>query len=90
MRSLGQKNEFFRTITPPTRWDSDPILVVDGMPELSGIETFGLGISVHLSSGAIVHFAPLDTTFNHLPSARSIKIFALFAPSRLDRKLLAS
>jgi hypothetical protein len=57
------------------------------MPELSGIEAFGLGIGVHWSSGAIVHFAPLDPTFNHLYHGRSIKIFRFIAPSRLHRKL---
>jgi hypothetical protein len=60
------------------------------MPELSGIETFRWGVSVHWSSGAIVHFAPFDPIFNHLPGRRSIKILDLFAPMRLDRKLLGS
>lgn len=77
MRRLGQKNEFFRAIAPPARRNRDSILVIDAMPELSGIEPFGLGISVHWSSGGIVHFAPLDTTFNHLSDKRSIKIFRL-------------
>jgi len=45
------------------------------MPELSGIEAFGLGIGVHWSRGAIAHFTPLDPTFNHLRGKRSIKIF---------------
>ena len=90
MRRLRQKNEFLRTITPPARRNRDSILVVDEMPELSGIETFGWGISVHWSSGGLVHFTPLDPTFNHLPGSRSIKIFDLFAPARLDRKLLRS
>ena len=75
MSRLGQKNELFGTIVPPTRGDRDPILVIDRMPELAGIETFGLGIGVHWSSGAIVHSAPLDPTFNHLCNGRSIKIF---------------
>ena len=79
MGRLRQKNEFFRTIASPPRWNRDSILVVDGMPELSGIEPFGWGIGVHGSSGAIVHFAPLDPTFNHLSSWWSIKIFSLFA-----------
>jgi hypothetical protein len=90
MSRLGQKNEVFRTIAPPARRNRDPILVVDGMPELSGIETFGWGIRVHWSSGVVVHFAPPDSTFNHPPGVRSIKIFALFALARLDRKLLKS
>jgi hypothetical protein len=90
MSRLRQKNEFLRTIAPPAGGNRDSILVVDRMPELSGIETFGWGIGVHWSSGAIVHFAPLDTTFNHLPTRWSIKIFSLFAPCRLDRKLLGS
>jgi hypothetical protein len=90
MSRLGQKNEFLRTIAPPTRWNRDPILVIDGMPEFSGIEAFGWGVSVHWSNGAIVHFAPFDPTFNHLFGRRSIKIFDLFAPGRLDRKLLGS
>src|SRR4029453_14400834 len=72
---LRQKNEILRTIAPPARWDGDPILLVDGMPELSGIEAFGLGIGVHWSRGAIAHFTPLDPTFNHLRGKRSIKIF---------------
>jgi len=44
---LGQKDEFLRTIASPARWNSDPILLVDGMPELSGVEAFGLGIGIH-------------------------------------------
>jgi hypothetical protein len=77
IRRLRQKNEFLRTVASPTRRNRDSILVIDGMPELSGIETFGLGISVHWSSGVIVHFAPLDTTLNHLLGPWSIKIFRL-------------
>jgi hypothetical protein len=77
MSRLGQKNEFLRTIAPPPGGNRDPILVIDGMPKFSGIETFGWGVSVHWSSGVIVHFAPLDPTFNHLPGRRSIKIFRL-------------
>jgi hypothetical protein len=77
MSRLWQKNELLRTIAPPTRGNRDPIFVVDGMPELSGIEAFRWGVSVHWSSGAIVHFAPLDPTFNHLSNERSIKIFRL-------------
>jgi hypothetical protein len=47
------------------------------MPEIAGIKTFGWRIVVHVSSGEFIHFAPLDTTFNHLPTARSIKNFRL-------------
>jgi hypothetical protein len=47
MRRLGQQNEFLRTIAPPPRGNRNSILVIDGMPELSGIETFGWGIGVH-------------------------------------------
>jgi hypothetical protein len=47
MSRLRQKNEFLRTIAPPSRGNRDSILVIDGMPELSGIETFGWGIGVH-------------------------------------------
>ena len=90
MSRLRQENEFFRTTASPARGNRDPILVVDGMPELSGVESFGLGIGVHWSSGAIVHSAPLDPTFNHLYNPRSIKIFRLIAPSGLPRKLLGS
>ena len=90
MSRLGQKNEFFRTIVSPTKGDRDPIFVIDQMPELAGIETFGLGIAIHWSSGTIVHSAPLDPTFNHLRNGRSIKIFQDIAPSRLPRKLLRS
>jgi len=35
-----------------------------------------------VSHGAIAHFAPLDPTFNHLYSGRSIKIFGSFPPKR--------
>src|ERR1043166_2218793 len=66
MSRLRQKNELHRAITPPARRNRDSIFVIEGMPEFSGIEPFGWGIGVHLSSGAIVHFAPLDPTFNHL------------------------
>jgi hypothetical protein len=55
------------------------------MPELSGIEAFGLGIGVHWSRGVIAHFTPLDPTFNHLRRKRSIKIFGSFPPNRLDQ-----
>src|SRR4029450_4751188 len=44
---LRQKNEILRTIASPARRDRDPILLINGMPELSGIEAFRLGISVH-------------------------------------------
>jgi hypothetical protein len=47
MCRLRQKNEFFRTIASPARRNRDSILVIDGMPELSGIEAFGWGIGVH-------------------------------------------
>jgi hypothetical protein len=47
MRRLRQKNEFLRTVASPTRGNRDSILVIDGMPELSGIEAFGWGIGVH-------------------------------------------
>src|SRR6476659_4953145 len=80
---LRQKNEIFRTSAPPTRWDRNPILLVDGMPELSSIEAFGLGIGVHWSHGVIAHFTPLDPTFNHLRRKRSIKIFSRFAPAQV-------
>src|SRR4029077_3029083 len=74
-----QKNEVLRKIASPTRRDRDPVLLVNGMPKLAGIETFGLGISVHWSRGAMAHFTPLDPTFNHLRAKRSIKIFSRFA-----------
>ncbi len=79
MGRLRQKNEFLRTIASPARGNRDSILVIDGMPELSGIEAFGWGIGVHWSSGTIVHFAPPDPTFNHPHGRWSIKIFSLFA-----------
>src|SRR5882757_9571062 len=75
---LRQKNEILRTIASPARWDCDPILLVNRMPELSGIEAFWLGIGVHVSYGAIAHFTPLDPTFNHFHRRRSIKIFGSF------------
>jgi len=80
MCRLRQKDEIFRTITPPTRGDGNPILLVYEMPELSSIEAFGLRISVHRSRGAMAHFTPLDPTFNHLRMKRSIKIFSGFTP----------
>src|SRR3982751_3925337 len=79
MRRLRQKNEIFSPIASPTRWDGNPVLLVDEMPELSSIEAFGLGIGVHWSRGAMAHFTPLDPTFNHLRDRRSIKIFSRFA-----------
>ena len=42
-----QKNEIFRTIAAPAGRDGDSILVVNGMPELSGVERFGLRIGIH-------------------------------------------
>src|SRR5262245_4879347 len=44
---LRQKNEILSAIASPARGDSNPILLVNGMPELSGIEAFWLGIGVH-------------------------------------------
>src|SRR6266566_8236741 len=75
---LRQKNEILRTIASPARWDCNPILLVNGMPELSSVEAFWLGIGVHVSHGAIAHFAPLDPTFNHLRRRWSIEIFGSF------------
>ena len=79
MVRLGQKNEFLGTIASPAGGNCDPILLVNGVPKFSGIEAFGLGISVHLSCGVITHFTPLDPTFNHLRGRRSIKIFTSFS-----------
>src|SRR4026209_552259 len=84
---LRQKNEVLRMIASPPRWDRDPVLLVNGMPELSGVEAFGLGIGVHWSRGVIAHFTPLDPTFNHLRRNRSIKIFGSFSPK--STKLLS-
>ncbi len=75
MSRLGQKDKFLCLVPSPTRRNRDSIFLVDGMPELSGIEAFGWRIVVHVSSGEFVHFAPLDPTFNHLPHVRSIKNF---------------
>src|SRR4030095_814112 len=72
---LWQQNEFFRTFAPPAGWNSNAILFVDGMAKLAGVETFGLGISVHSSSGAVFHFTPLDTTFIHFSPRESTKFF---------------
>jgi hypothetical protein len=47
MRRFRQKNEFLRAIAPPARGNRDSILIIDEMPELSGIEAFGWGIGVH-------------------------------------------
>ena len=47
MSRLRQKDEFFRATVSPARRNGDPIFIVDRMPELSGIQTFGLGIGVH-------------------------------------------
>ena len=37
---LGQKDEFLRAIASPARWNCDPILLIDRVPELSGVEAF--------------------------------------------------
>ena len=70
MSRFRQKNEFLCLIPPPPRRNRDSIFLVNGMPKLSGIEAFGWRIVVHVSSGEIIHFAPLDPTFNHLPDVR--------------------
>src|SRR4029453_7485800 len=75
MSRFRQENEFLCLVPSPARRNRDSILLIDGMPELSGVEAFGWRIVVHVSSGGIIHFAPLDTTFNHRPSAGSIKKF---------------
>jgi len=90
MSRFRQENEFLCLIPTPARRNRDSIFLVYGMPKLSGIEAFGWRIVVHVSSGEFIHFAPLDPTFNHLPTARSIKKFRLFAPADLNRKLLGS
>src|SRR6266536_1857941 len=58
MSRLRQDNEFFWTTASPTRGDRNPILVVDGMAELSGVEAFGLGIGVHWSRWSNRPFCP--------------------------------
>ena len=90
MRRLRQKDEFFCLVPSPPGGNRDSIFLVDGMPEFAGIKRFGWRIVVHVLSGEFIHFAPPDTTFNHLLLAGSIKNFSQFAPTRLDRKLLAS
>ena len=90
MRRLRQKDEFFYLVPSPPGRNRDSIFLVDGMPEFAGIKAFGWRIVVHVSSGEFIHLPPLDTTFNHLPIARSIKNFSQFAPAHLNRKLLAS
>src|SRR5262249_11753741 len=81
MGRLRQEDEFLGLVPSPTRRNRDAIFLVNGMPELTGIKTFGWRIVVHVSSGEFIHFAPLDTTFNHLPAARSIKNFRLVCAS---------
>jgi hypothetical protein len=44
---LRQQDEFLRMIASPPRWNGNPILFVDGMLELSGVEAFGFGIGIH-------------------------------------------
>src|SRR6266513_355023 len=90
MSRFRQENEFLCLVPTPARRNRDSVFLVDGMPELSGVEAFGWRIVVHESSGEFIHFAPLDPTFNHLPTARSIKNFRPFAPTHLNRKLLGS
>jgi hypothetical protein len=48
MSALWQKNEFFCLVPSPSKRNCDPMLLVDGMPELAGIETFGWRIVVHV------------------------------------------
>jgi len=66
MRRLRQKDEFFCLVPSPTRRNRDSIFLVDGMPELSGIEAFGWRIVVHdrvENSSILLHLTPLLTTF---------------------------
>src|SRR5437773_12150386 len=85
-----QENEFLCLVPTPARRNRDSVFFVDGMPELSGIKAFGWRIVVHVSSGEFIHFAPLDPTFNHLLTARSIKISSPVAPTYLNPKPLRS
>src|SRR4051812_18811088 len=65
MCRLRQKNEIFSPIASPTRWDRNPVLLVDEMPELSSIEAFGLGIGVHClveQWPTLLHLTPPLTT----------------------------
>ena len=65
MSRLRQENEFFGATVSPTGRNGDPIFVVDGMPKLSGVKAFGLGIGVHdrvEQSSILPHLTPLLTT----------------------------
>src|SRR6266446_2215633 len=75
MSRFRQEDEFLCLVPTPARRNRDSVFLVDGMPELSGVEAFGWRIVVHGSSGEFIHFAPLDPTFKHIPTPRSIKNF---------------
>src|SRR5262245_21544858 len=63
---VRQKDEFFRRVPSPTRRNRDSVFLVDGMPELAGIKTFGWRIVVHVrveNSSILLHLTPLLTTF---------------------------
>src|SRR5581483_2547242 len=77
MSCLRQQDELFCFVSPPAGRDCDSIFLVDGMAKLAGIKAFGWRIVVHVVSGVFIHSAPLDTTFNHLALAGSIKNFSL-------------
>src|SRR5262245_39322787 len=71
MSRFREQDKFLCLVPPPARGNRDSIFLVNGMPELASIETLGWRIVVHVSGGEFIHFAPLGTTFNHLPVARS-------------------
>ena len=66
MSRFRQENEFLCLVPTPARRNRDSIFLVDGMPELSGIEAFGWRIVVHdrvENSSILLHLTPLLTTF---------------------------
>src|SRR5947199_3656338 len=63
MSRLGQKDEFFRATTSPARRNSNPIFVVDRVPERFGIQAFGMGNEVHRYCASTILFISPDRSF---------------------------
>jgi hypothetical protein len=63
---MGQDDELLGLSAPPTEWDGDPVLLVNGMTKLSGKKFLGLRIVFHTAAdkcAILIHFPPLLTTF---------------------------
>src|SRR5205823_15133129 len=65
MSRFRQENELLCRVPTPARRNRHSVFLVDGMPELSGVEALGWRILVHESSGELIDLATPYPTFTH-------------------------